>query len=361
MPAASGVADYSAALLPALRKRGNVELDASDADLAVYHIGNNLLHREIYRRAIEKPGVIVLHDAVLNHFFLGTLDPRAYIEEFVFNYGEWDRGLAEDLWRNRARSAADPRYFDYPMLKRLVHASLAIIVHNPAAARAVYRHHPAAQVFEIPLLFQPPRLPDSIETLRFRAGLGLGPRTLLAGVFGHLRESKRLPAILRSMARVWNSGADVMLLIQGAFGSSDLERAILPLIEGNPRILRAASLPEDDFWRWAAATDVCVNLRFPAAAETSLVAVRMMGIGKTVIFSSGEEISHYPRTACLSVDPGPGEEAVLADYLLWLADDRQALGEIGRRAACHITREHNLEKVAGNYWSVFTKTLERLQ
>ena len=28
-------------------------------------------HREIYRQAIERPGVAVLHDAVLQHFFLG--------------------------------------------------------------------------------------------------------------------------------------------------------------------------------------------------------------------------------------------------------------------------------------------------
>ena len=225
-----GVADYSAALLDALRKHGEVEVGASDADIALYHVGNNMLHREIYRRAIQHPGVVVLHDAVLNHFFLGSLDEAAYIEEFVFNYGEWERGLAEDLWRNRARSAADPRYFDYPMLQRVVTASRAIIVHNPAAAAAVHRHNPEVCVIEIPHLFLPPQLPDGVEVLRFRDRLGLGPRTLLAGVFGHLRESKRVSSILRAMDRVWKSGADIKLLVQGAFASSDLERAVAPLI-----------------------------------------------------------------------------------------------------------------------------------
>ncbi len=349
-PVPTGVADYSVALLTELRKHGEVVVGAQDADVVLYHIGNNHLHREIYRRALAHPGVVVLHDAALNHFFLGSLNQAGYVEEFVFNYGEWNRGLAEDLWANRARSAADPRYFEYPMLKRLVTASRTIIVHNPAAARIVQAHNPQGRIVEIPHLFVPPKFPPAVDTLRFRAELGLGPRTLLAGVFGHLRESKRLCAILRTMDRLWKSGVDVKLLVQGSFASSDLERAVTPLLENNPRILRAGHLAERDFWRWAAATDVCLNLRFPTAGETSGIAIRMMGIGKTAAFSAGEEVSRYPENACLRVDPGPGEELMLADYLLWLASDREAGEEIGRRAAAHIGREHALERVAVQYW-----------
>jgi glycosyltransferase involved in cell wall biosynthesis len=360
-PAPTGVADYSAALLTELRKHGDVRVGAEDVDVALYHIGNNHLHREIYLRALAHPGVVVLHDAALNHFFLGTLDQAGYVEEFVFNYGEWNRGLAQDLWANRARSAADPRYFEYPMLKRLVSASRTIIVHNPAAARIVLAHDLRARVVEIPHLFEAPPLASPIDTVRFRAQLGLGSQTMLVGVFGHLRESKRLFSILRAMDRLWNSGVDVKLLVQGAFASSDLERAMMPLIENNPRILRIGHLAEPDFWRWATAMDVCINLRFPGAAETSGIAIRMMGIGKTVIFSAGEEVSRLPENACLRVDSGPAEETMLVDYLFWLAADREAREEIGRRAAAHIVSEHAIEKVAGQYWEVLRdwKTLKR--
>ncbi len=284
-------------------------------------------------------------------FFLGTLDRAGYVDEFVFNYGEWNRGLAENLWANRARSATDPRYFEYPMLKRLVTASRAIIVHNPAAARIVLAHNSAARVIEIPHLFVPPPQVAQVDTLRFRAQLGLGPRTLLAGVFGHLRESKRLCSILRAMDRVWRSGADAKLLVQGAFASSDLERAMTPLLQNHPRILRIGHLSEPDFWRWAAAADVCINLRFPSAAETSGIAIRMMGVAKPVIFSAGEETSRYPENVCLRVDPGRLEESMLADYLRWLAAGREAAEEIGRRAAAHITREHAIATVAVKYWN----------
>lgn len=333
-----------------------MEIDARDAGVALYHVGNNHLHRAIYERAIQRPGVAVLHDAVLQHFFLGLLDEFHYTGEFVYNYGEWMRGFAGDLWRNRARSAADTRYFEYPMLKRIATVSEAVIVHNPAAARAVRRHAPEARVIEIPHLFVPPRdFPALIDTLRFRAELGIHPRTLLVGVFGHLRESKRVAALLRAMARVWAAGADARLLIAGAFASSDLERALASQL-ADPRILRRDYLPEREFWRYAAAVDVCANLRFPTAGETSGIAVRMMGIGKPVIFTAGEELARIPADACLRVDAGPAEEEMLAETILWLARDRDAAVEIGRRAGMHIAAGHDLEKVAAQYWEILNKS-----
>jgi glycosyltransferase involved in cell wall biosynthesis len=352
-PAPTGVADYSAALLAELRKHAVVNVDAadaSDADAALYHLGNNRLHREIYARALEKPGIAVLHDATLNHFLLGTLDESAYIAEFVYNYGEWMRDLGRELWRNRARSAADPRYFDYGMLKRIATGSRSVIVHNPAAVHAIERHAPGVRVFEIPHFFAQCEIPDPIETLRFRAALGLRPRTLLVGVFGHLRESKRVPVVLRAMNCAWARGADARLVIAGPFASSDLEKSLTPLLS-DPRILRAGYLSESDFWRYAGATDLCVNLRFPSAAESSGIAIRMMGIGKAVAFTAGEEVARIPENACLRVDLGPAEEEILADTIVWLAGDREAAAAIGAHAARHIAASHSLEKVAEQYWA----------
>lgn len=353
-PAKTGVADYSQALFDELRKSGDVALNDARADIALYHIGNNQLHRGIYQRALERPGIAVMHDAVLQHFFLGSLEERAYLEEFIFNYGEWSRGLAEDLWRNRARSAADARYFEWPMLKRIAAASRAVIVHNPAAAAAVRKHAPEAEIFEIPHLFVPREFPDASETLRFRESLGIAPRTLLVSIFGHLRESKRPAAIVRGMKRAWAEGVDARLLIAGEFASSDLERTA-PALFDDSRILRTGYLPEQDFWSYAAATDLCMNLRWPTAGETSGIAVRLMGIGKAVVFTNGDEIARIPEGACLRVDAGAAEEEMLAGIITWLAREREAAVEIGKRAAHHIAREHAIDRVARRYWEAIQK------
>lgn len=354
-PARTGVADYAEALLHALRKHGEVKVDARGADVALYHIGNNQLHGAIYDRALTHPGIVALHDAVLQHFFLGQLTERQYVDEFVFNYGEWTRSLAGDLWKNRARSAADPRYFAWPLLKRLATTARAVVVHNPAAAAIVRKHAPDARVIEIPHLFVASEISPEADALRLRNDLGLAPRTLFLGLFGHQRESKRLPVVLRALERVWQSGADARLLIAGSFASSDLERSLAGQLS-DPRILRLGYLPEPDFRRYAAAVDLCVNLRYPTAAETSGVAIRMMGIGKPVVFSDGPEIARIPGNACLRIETGPAEEDVLAHYIAWLARDRESAEEIGRRAAAHIAAHHALETVAAQYWEVI-KTL----
>src|SRR5215203_4801090 len=148
-PARSGVADYAYALAGYLRVHAHIRLN-QDGDVNLYHIGNNQLHANIYLRALAEPGVVVLHDAVLHHFALGFLSRTEYVNEFAYNYGQWTRSLAEKLWDERGRSAADSTYFQYPFLKRLAERSRTIVVHNPAAARMVRRHHSSAHVVEIP-------------------------------------------------------------------------------------------------------------------------------------------------------------------------------------------------------------------
>jgi len=71
------VADYAAALLPALRKHGDVIVNSAGGAVDLYHLGNNGLHHGIYSLALDRPGVVVLHDAVLHHMLLGSLDEAA--------------------------------------------------------------------------------------------------------------------------------------------------------------------------------------------------------------------------------------------------------------------------------------------
>jgi hypothetical protein len=357
-PARSGVADHSAELLRALERCPDVPLgavmvnprpDSAEFDIPLYHLGNNPLHREIYKHALERPGVAVLHDAVLHHFFLGPENEREYIAEFVYNYGHWNEDLARELWRRRARSAADPEYFRYPMIKRVVERSQAVIVHNPRAAALVHEHVPDATVHEIPLLFsEPADLPAASEVIRWRARLGVPAHVLLVGVFGHLRESKRLLALMRAVHRA-RASSEIVLLVAGDFVSSDLARAAEPLLGNDAAIIRLPYLDEREFWLCASAVDACINLRYPMAGETSAIAIRLMGVGKTVLVSSGEETSRFPEAACVRIDPGQAEEDMLTEYLVWLARSPSDTRAIGERARDHIRSQHSPDRVARLY------------
>ena len=351
-PARTGVADYAAWLLAGMKKFGRVEIAPAACDVALYHLGNNALHAGIYRRALESPGVLVLHDAVLHHFLLGQLDEAAYVEEFVYNYGEWNRGLARELWRGRASSGTDRRYFDYPMLRRVVERSRAVVVHNPGAARMAAEHVPQARVFEIPHLFAGPGEPAGVPAvLRWRQRWGIDPPEFLFGVFGYLRESKRLMAVLEAFGEVRRVYPRTRLLVAGAFVSSDLERAAAPLL-ASPGILRRPYLDEREWWIAAGAVDACINLRYPPAGETSGIVIRTMGIGKPVMLTDSLECSRFPEDACMRIAAGAAERDSLREHMLLAAGMPEVAAAIGARAAAHIQACHGVERVAAQYWEV---------
>ena len=348
-PAPSGVADYAAALLGALRRLGTVEVAPQRCDAALYHLGNNRLHEEIYRLALRRPGVVVLHDAVLHHFLLGHLGEREYVEEFVYNYGEWNRGLALELWRGRSASATDVRYFQFPLLKRIAERARAVVVHNPAAARLVKEQAPETPVVEIPHLFQPPDVSLLEEATRYRQRLGFPAEAFVFGVFGFLRESKRLVAVLETLAELRPDHPRAALLVAGTFVSSDLERAVRPLL-AQPGVVRVPYLSPRDFWRAAGAVDACINLRYPAAGETSGIAIRLMGIGKPVLVTDSEEGSRFPEDACIRIVSGLAERDSLRQHMVLLTSVPEVAQAIGRRAAEYIRVHHSLEHVARLYW-----------
>lgn len=333
----SGVADYAETLVAALRQEGPV--DDAAREITIYHVGNNGLHREIYREALRRPGIVILHDAVLHHLMLGTLSREEYIAEFVYNYGEWNRHTAEQLWDARAGSAADAAYFAYPMLRRIAEHSRVVVVHNPVAASMVRAAAPGARIEVVPHLFS--EAPNAA-----RVTLDL-PGRCVFGVFGYLRPSKRLESVLAALDHV--PGAS--LLVSGEFVSDSYARAIAPLLDRpNVRWLRHAD--EGEFLARAAAVDVCVNLRAPSAGESSGIATRLMGVGKPVIVTDGEEHAGIPEHACVRIDAGATERPMLATMMQWLADSPGARNRIGEAARAHIAEHHATHRIAKRIWDI---------
>ena len=89
-PSPSGIADYVAEQLPALGAHLDLrwvgrEDEAAPADLDVYHLGNSPAHAFVYRAALRRPGVVVLHDWSLHQLVLRETvergDVSAYLRE----------------------------------------------------------------------------------------------------------------------------------------------------------------------------------------------------------------------------------------------------------------------------------------
>lgn len=340
----TGVADYAETLRNAL----GIDTRGDDsAEVHLYHLGNNPLHADIYRQALQRPGLVVLHDAVLHHFLLGSLSREEYVDEFVYNYGEWRRYLAGELWEERGGSAIDPRYFHYPLLRRVAETARAIVVHNPAAARMA-KEHGALNVHVIPHFATPRVPPDEAAVLRFRECFGIPGNAALFGVFGFLRETKRVLPILRAFRRLHTVRPDAALLLAGDPVSPDLQR-LLATETVHPAIHRTGFLSERNFHLATAAIDCCVNLRYPGAGETSGVAIRMAAAGTPLIVTDSEEYANFPEAACLRVRPGVAEAEELFEYMGLVSAFPQVARATGKEARDHVLQHHSLENVARQY------------
>ena len=341
----SGVADYAVTLGRDLAKFGAPGVD-------LYHLGNNALHAEIYGMALRKPGVIVLHDAVLHHFLLGQLTREKYVDEFVYNYGEWRRDLAQELWEARGSSGVDSRYFRYPMLKRIMANARAVITHNAGAAEMAREHGDAGTpIHIIPHFIEAGPAPDHADTARFRERLGVAQGTRLFGMFGYLRETKRVAPTIRAFLRLNAVRPNTALLLAGEAVSGDLRR-LLESEARHPAIHRLPHLSAEDLAVAAAAVDCCVNLRYPAAGETSGIAMRLMGIGKPVIMSAGPESAGLPKGAWLPVSQGIAEGAELFEHMMVVTEFPRMGRDIGIEARRHVLGRHALSAVAQEYWRV---------
>ena len=348
-PARSGVAEYAASLMQAMRKSGEIVTYPQRADCWLYHVGNNREHHAaIYQRALSHPGVVVLHDAVLMHLLLGTLDEAQFVEEYVYNYGRWHEAQARRLWEERARSGASQEYYRHPMLRRLCESARAVVVHNPRAAELVAQHAGGARVVEIPHFAPDATVPaDRVEEWRKRCGFA--PGTYVFGLFGHLRESKRVLPALRAFQAL---GEGVGLVVAGRFQSPALAEAARPFIE-SPAVRTFDYLEdESDLRALIAMVDCGLSLRWPSAGETSAITLRLMAAAKPVIVTKAPEVSRFPDGLCVAVETGPVEEPVLVESMNWLKTDRAAGRRMGAIAREWLARHHSLNDVAAEYWKV---------
>lgn len=359
----SGVADYADSLRAALQPLCDLRLNRS-GDINLYHVGNNQLHRPIYERALAEPGIVLLHDAVLHHFLLGyfagagpksemkSKKPGArirYVEEFVYNYGEWHRSLAERLFDERARSGSDPRYFEYPMLRRITERAKLVIVHNRGAEAIVRAHASSARIERIPHLRFPAPNAD-FDRRRWK----IPGSAFVFGVFGHLRETKRVSSVLRAFSEVRSELPGTVLVLAGNATSEAYNRLLDAPYEG---VIRIGHTSEADFWNLAHSVDACVNLRYPAAGETSGVTVRLMEAGKPVLMTASADTTDFPEDACIRIDAGIREAPMLAACMRWLVQCPADARAIGTSAREHIRRHHGAAEIGSRFYNALKDAL----
>jgi glycosyltransferase involved in cell wall biosynthesis len=343
-PSRSGVADYSALLLPALEQRldvvvarpGRLHRDP-DADVRLYHVGNDPdEHGWILEALRRRPGVVVLHDFVLHHLAVGLTfgrgDAAGYLATMDREHGLLGSLLAYAVLDNRVPPLWETRPEDFPLAGEVLGLATSLIVHS----RYVERRARAAG-YERPIH----RIPHPAWPAPAVAPAAVEGDPLL-GCFGNLNESKRVPEVIAAFARVRERLEAARLLLVGST-SARLRRLELP--EG---VIRRERVSEHELWSLMAACDAVVSLRSPTMGETSGTAIRALSLGKPLVVSDVGWFAELPAAAAIKVPAGEGEVETLAAAFLALADPGvpARMGEAARALA---EGEHSLAAVADAY------------
>jgi glycosyltransferase involved in cell wall biosynthesis len=353
-PSRSGIADYSALLVPALRERTGVEVvkhgsrkQPRGTDLALYHVGNDPeAHGWILEALRAHPGVAVLHEWVLHHLIagltLGRKDVAQYLAALERDHGIAGRllglgvvdGCVTPLWETRPE--------DFPLAGVVLDATRGrgVIVHSRYVEERVRAWGYGGPVWRIPHPAWPEPAVDPVD-------LDGGP---VIGCLGHLNASKRIPQLLEAFARVHAAAPETRLLLVGAAAPQlDLPGRLARLGLPSEAIVREEYVDERRFWSLMAAADVVVSLRAPTMGETSGSAIRALSLGRPLVVSDVGWFAELPDAAALKVPVDERETDVLAATLELLATRDELRAAMSAAAREHIAREHALNRVADRY------------
>jgi len=343
-PSRSGIADYSALLLPALQERMDVVVArpgrfrrAPKTDIALYHVGNDAeAHGWIVDALRSQPGVVVLHDFVLHHLVVGMTfargDAAGYLAAMEREEGLVGRLLGHAVLDNKLPPLWETRPEDFPLAGEVLDHATALIVHSHYVERRAREAGYRGPIVRIPHPAWP------VPELK-AADLEGDP---LYGCFGHLNESKRIEELLSAFAQLRERREEARLLLVGSLAAR-LGRLEIP--EG---VIRRDYVPEDELWSLMAACDAIVSLRSPTMGETSGSAIRALSLGKPLVVSDVGWFSELPDEGVLKVPVGEREEDTLLAALEVVAAPavRAAMGARSREL---IEQEHRLDLVAEAY------------
>ncbi|MFN7963303.1 MAG: glycosyltransferase family 4 protein [Thermoanaerobaculia bacterium] len=367
-PVASGIADYSADLLPALSERAEVRVVrlpgqavapelaeryrpvglkevGAEGRLPLYQMGNNPFHEAIWESALVRPGVLTLHDLVLHHLLghrtLGQRDFPAYQRALEADHGWIGR---EASWPRRRGQDSEAALFALPAHRSLLVAQRGVIVHNRWAAEKIAEDAPEVPLAVVPMGIPLPPPADPAAGLAFRRRLSIPPDAPLLGSFGFQTPIKRTGVAIAALAHPRLAGAHLLVVGQSS-PALDLE-AEARRAGVAERVHQLGFVSFEEFEAAIAAVDVCLNLRYPTAGETSASLLRVLAVGRPALVSDYAQFADLPDAVALKVPLGEAELAELVLRLSALLEDRERLAAMSRAARELVAREHAPERAA---------------
>ncbi|KAF1086052.1 Mannosylfructose-phosphate synthase [Sporotomaculum syntrophicum] len=377
-PEKSGIADYSAELLPELARYYEIDvvinqLEVSDPwvkancqlrsvdwfnanagryDRVIYHFGNSPFHEHMFGLLEQHPGVVVLHD-----FFLGNVisqmdnvsfDKYIWARALYFSHGYY--AIHDRFQSNAIANLA----LKYPCNLSVWQQARGVIVHSDFCRRLAVRWYGTKIAQEcqiIPLLRVPARALNRDDA---RQTLGFGESDFVVCSFGLLGPTK----LNHRLLEVWLATPMVKdktcrLVFVGENHGGEYGAELLEAIRKSgfaDRISITGFAPAEQYQHYLAAADVAVQLRTLSRGETSAAVLDCMNYGLPTVVNAHGSLAELPSD-CVVMLPDEFTDQQLAQALETLWREPQQRQTLGERSCTYIHAHHAPRQMADSYAS----------
>ncbi len=415
-PSRSGIAAYTAELLPLMWAKGYeidpfVESNAHEFvwkhrrqpyDLAVYQLGNAACHDYMWAYLFRYRGLVVLHDAQLHQARALALTKRwqprrdDYLAEFCANHPDAPPHIGEVV----AAGFGSSVFAHWPHIRLVVESARLTVVHNRRLCADLRVAYPRANLDAIEMGVSDPlrgpqcevqspecgvripgaECPGGVHSTRtVRAGVpvrgrhGIPADAVVLAAFGGMTPEKRIGSLVRALSTTASRVPQVHLMLVGSAADyydvlADARRWAVA-----HRVHVTGYVPDAELPDYLRAADLCACLRWPTNRETSASWLRCLAAGRATFISDLADLGDVPTldprgwrvldTSHPARDPvAVSIDVVDEDHSLQLALDRLATDVALRERLGHSARmwwraHHQLDAMAVAYERVLAAAI----
>ncbi|HEK1692428.1 TPA: glycosyltransferase [Pseudomonas putida] len=374
-PERTGIADYSAELLPALAEYYDITLvlaqdqvddtwaregfavrdaqwliaNAHTQERVLYQVGNSPYHDHMLALLEQVPGTVVLHD-----FYMSGL--MGWREQ----HGGYSQDWVRALYAGHGYKAVAQRFSDaeaaklkYPVNLQVLQRAEGLIVHSDYSrklARQWYSGLGAEDWQVIPLLREPALQTDKAQA---RRQLGLAEDDFVICSFGFLDASKLNHLMLDAwFASELAQDKRCKLVFVGENHGGDYGKQLLDTIRRSGHassITITGYASRDTFHQYLQAADMAVQLRAASRGETSAAVLDCMNYGLPLVVNANGSMAELDAEAVWLL-PDEFTTQALAEALTTLRNDAQLRATLGDRASSVIHHKHAPKACAKAYF-----------
>lgn len=377
-PAQSGIADYSAELLPELAKYYDIDVIVEQADAVtdnwiilycpirsvawfiehaeqydrvIYHFGNSHFHSHMFDLIEIIPGLVVLHDFYLAHVQAARLNDSK--KHYSFNNALLENHGHKAIIDRSVNNELTKFVWEYPINLSVLQRSLGVIVHGEHSidlAKQWYGNAAGDDWSVIPLMR---KAPHNFNKKHARKILGIGNEDIITCSFGILGPNKLNHRLLQAwLSSPLANDPKAHLIFVGQNDAGEYGDSLRKLINGSPakkRIYITGWANHETFHLYLSAADIGVQLRTLSRGETSAAVLDCMNYGlATIVNAHGSMVDLDPDGVWMLDDKFADTDLINA--LTALAQNKAQRIALGKKAQQIINAHHNPEVCAKKYF-----------